>query len=167
MHQYAHVETWQHCTKCVTFSQEISQPKTRQTLYIYKCPCMQTHNTKSFRLVEEEQPYIFRHCHQSRKTTCITKCKTSGKDKIGQPNKQLQPPPEVNMPGPPDKKTPFLKLLKSLPEVNLLFTNRFNIHRCSKYCLTLHKTSGSNTISDLCNILYGIHTGGEQLQICL
>ena len=63
----------------------------------------------------------------------------------------MWPPPEGTAPMPPEEKNPLIKLLmdvsssqESLLEDHLLLTNRFNIHRCSDYCLTLK--SGKNKI---------------------
>lgn len=75
-----------------------------------------------------------------------------GKDGSGQPLKTLWPPPEGTTPPPPEEKNPLLQLLMdvsstqaSLSEDHLLFTNRFNLHRCSDYCLTITNKSKPNT----------------------
>ena len=67
----------------------------------------------------------------------------AGKDENGQSLKDLWPPPEGHAPAPPEHKNPSLKLLMdvsssqaSLLEDHLLLSNRFNLHRCSDYCLT-------------------------------
>ncbi|XP_053391813.1 uncharacterized protein LOC128554571, partial [Mercenaria mercenaria] len=66
----------------------------------------------------------------------------AGKDHLGNPRTDLWPPPEGSAPEPPEEKNPLVKLLMdvsstqdSLLEDHLLLTNRFNIHRCSDYCL--------------------------------
>ena len=78
----------------------------------------------------------------------MTACHPAGKDGSGEPLKSSWPPPEGTAPAPPEEKNPLLKLLMdisstqdSLFEDHLLLTNRFNLHRCSDYCLTIRNKS--------------------------
>ena len=71
----------------------------------------------------------------------------AGKDETGKPRKNLWPPPEGSAALPPEEKNPLIKLLmdvsmsqETLLEDYVLLTNRFNIHRCSYYCLKKSKT---------------------------
>ena len=80
----------------------------------------------------------------------------AGVDSHGVPRKDLWPPPEGTAPAPPEEKNPLVKLLidvsesqESLLEDYLLLTNRFNLHRCSNYCL---RKSGSNSV---CRMEFG------------
>jgi hypothetical protein len=73
----------------------------------------------------------------------LTASHPAGKDENVNPRKNFWPPPEGTAPLPPEEKNPLIKLLmdvsssqESLLEDHLLLTNRFNIHRCSDYCLT-------------------------------
>ena len=82
----------------------------------------------------------------------ITASHPAGKDGSGQPLQTLWPPPEGNAPPPPEEKNPLLQLLMdvsstqaSLLEDHLLLTNRFNLHCCSDYCLTITNKSKPNT----------------------
>jgi hypothetical protein len=66
----------------------------------------------------------------------------AGKDETGKPRKNLWPPPEGSAALPPEDKNPLIKLLmdvsmsqETLLEDYVLLANRFNIHRCSDYCL--------------------------------
>ncbi|WAQ97056.1 hypothetical protein MAR_029746 [Mya arenaria] len=70
----------------------------------------------------------------------------AGCDEAGKPRKDLWPPPEGTAPAPPEEKNPLVKLLMdvcdsqySILEDYLLLSNRFNIHRCSDYCLRFNK----------------------------
>jgi len=62
------------------------------------------------------------------------------------PEKNLWPPHEGTAPAPPEDSNPYLKRLMDVSESqdtvledNLLLCNRFNIHRCSDYCMTTNK----------------------------
>ena len=84
----------------------------------------------------------------------LTALHPAGTSEMGEPRKDLWPPPEGTAPPPPEEKNPLLKLLfdvsssqASLLEDHLLLTNRFNIHRCSDYCLTVVKKSSPQTRS--------------------
>jgi len=86
----------------------------------------------------------------------LTASHPAGKDDNGKPRKDLWPPPEGSAPLPPDEKNPLVKLLmdvslsqETLLEDHLLLTNRFNIHRCSDYCLS--KSGGQK----LCRLEFG------------
>ena len=70
----------------------------------------------------------------------------AGKDESGEPRKYLWAPPEGSAPPPPEEDNPLIKLLmdvsdtqETLLDDHLLLTNRFNLHRCSDYCLTKNK----------------------------
>ena len=79
----------------------------------------------------------------------LTACHPAGKDENGNSRQDLWPPPEGTAPQPNEENNPLVKLLmdasesqESLLEDYLLLTNRFNLHRCSDYCL---KASNNNT----------------------
>ncbi|KAK3104656.1 hypothetical protein FSP39_007268 [Pinctada imbricata] len=72
----------------------------------------------------------------------LTACHPAGRDQEGNPKKNFWPPPEGTAPPPSDDSNPLIKLLmdvsssqESLLEDHLLLSNRFNLHRCSSYCL--------------------------------
>ena len=76
--------------------------------------------------------------------------------------KKFWPPPEGTAPLPPEEKNPLIQLLmdvsssqESLLEDHLLLTNRFNIHRCSDYCLTSKST-----------VVYPIRNGHFKMADC-
>ncbi|CAC5388042.1 unnamed protein product [Mytilus coruscus] len=76
----------------------------------------------------------------------LTGSHPAGQDENGLSIKKLWPPPEGTAPLPPEDKNPLIKLLmdvslsqETLLEDHILLTNRFNIHRCSDYCLTSKK----------------------------
>ena len=90
----------------------------------------------------------------AEKNIGMTALHPAGKDETGESRKDMWPPPEGNAPPPPEEKNPLLKLLldvsssqASLLEDHLLLTNRFNIHRCSDYCLTVLRKSNPQTKS--------------------
>ena len=67
---------------------------------------------------------------------------------MGNPRKDLWPPPEGSAEPPSEDANPLRKLLmdvsvsqESLLEDHLLLTNKFNIHRCSDYCQTTSKNN--------------------------
>ena len=77
----------------------------------------------------------------------LTGSHSAGQDENGLSlKKSLWRPPEGTAPLPPDDKNPIVKLLidvslsqETLLEDHLLLTIRFNIHRCSDYCLKSKK----------------------------
>ena len=88
----------------------------------------------------------------------------AGKDSDGNSRKDLWPPPEGTAPAPPEEKKPLIKLLwdvsgsqESLLEDYLLLTNRFNIHRCSDYCLRPSKSNKAPN-EKLCRMEFGSST---------
>lgn len=83
----------------------------------------------------------------------LTASHPAGKDELGNPNKKLWSPPEGSAPPPPEEDNPLYKLLmdvsqtqETLLEDHLMLSNRFNLHRCSDYCL---RSSKSNSTSNL------------------
>ena len=91
----------------------------------------------------------------------MTACHPAGKDPDGNSRKDLWPPPEGTAPAPPEEKNPLIKLLwdvsgsqDSLLEDHLLLTNRFNIHRCSDYCLRTPK-SKKHQNEKVCRMEFG------------
>lgn len=80
----------------------------------------------------------------------MTASHPAGKDESGNPNTNLWPPPEGNAPPPPDENNPLFKLLldvsifqETLLEDHLLLSYRFNLHRCSDYCLRQSRPNNS------------------------
>ena len=86
----------------------------------------------------------------------LTSSHPAGKDESGNPKRNLWRPPEGTAAPPPEENNPLFKLLmdisssqESLLEDHLLLTNRFNLHRCSDYCL---KSSKSNASQKFCRM---------------
>ena len=86
----------------------------------------------------------------------LTSSHPAGKDESGNPKRNLWRPPEGTAAPPPEENNPLFKLLmdisssqESLLEDHLLLTNRFNLHRCSDYCL---KSSKSNASKKVCRM---------------
>ena len=88
----------------------------------------------------------------------LTASHPAGKDSNGIPRKDLWPPLRALPLYRPKKKNPLVKLLmdvslsqETLLEDYLLLTNRFNIHRCSDYCLSKSKSANKK----LCRLEFG------------
>ncbi|KAK3093512.1 hypothetical protein FSP39_016633 [Pinctada imbricata] len=72
----------------------------------------------------------------------LTASHPAGCDETGNPRKEYWPPPEGYAPLPSEDSNPLIKLLmdvsatqETLLEDHLLLSNRFNLHRCSDYCM--------------------------------
>lgn len=93
----------------------------------------------------------------------------AGKDDFGNSKKHLWPPPEGTAPAPTEEKNALIKLLmdvsqsqETIFEDYLLLTNRFNIHRCSDYCLKPSKNSSNKKV---CRMEFGsLENPGKQLR---
>ena len=104
----------------------------------------------------------------------MTAMHPAGNYENGNPRKDLWPPPEGNAPAPPEEKNPLVKLLmdvsssqSELLEDYLLLTNRFNIHRCSDYCLVPPKSKKESVSEKVCRLEFGkTSTPGKKIQSC-
>jgi signal recognition particle subunit SEC65 len=89
----------------------------------------------------------------------MTASHPAGKNDQGEPRRDLWPPPEGHAPLPAEENNPLVKLLmdvsssqETLLEDHLLLTNRFNLHRCSDYCLQPSKSRSSNSSQKTCRM---------------
>ena len=92
----------------------------------------------------------------------MTASHPAGNDANGLPRKNLWPAPEGSAPPPPEEKNPLVKLLMdvsesqaTLLEDHLLLSNRFNLHRCSDYCLRPPRGKANPNSEKVCRMEFG------------